>query len=141
MGKNSVLQKSQYLGIWISTANHRLSRKIMFFLLQKYGEDNCFKCRQKIQNIEELTIDHIKPWLNIDPSLFWDLENIAFSHRKCNKVHKTNRKCQIGLFWCQHCRRCLPPENFGSPKDRAGHYKRSYCNPCRYVRKKLGLSY
>lgn len=140
MGKNSVLQKSQFLGMSLGTANQRLSRRILFYLLQKYGEDICFCCKEKIEHIEELTIEHIRPWLNIDTDLFWDLNNISFSHHKCNKVHKTNRKCKIGYYWCQHCRKCLKAQDFGSPKDKAGRF-RSYCNHCRNIRKKSGLSF
>ncbi len=140
MGKNSVLKKSQYLGVSMGTANQRLTRRILFHLLQKHQEDYCFKCKNKIETIEELTIEHIKPWLNKDSNLFWDLNNVSFSHHKCNKVHTTSRKCAVGLFWCQHCRKCMSTESFGSPKDASGR-KRSYCNACRYIRKKAGLSY
>ena len=30
--------------------------------------------------IEDLSIEHKKPWLDEDPRLFWDMGNIAFSH-------------------------------------------------------------
>lgn len=140
MGKNSTLKKSQYLGMSLGTASQRLTRRILFRLLQKNREDYCFKCKNKIETIEELTVEHIKPWLNIEANLFWNLDNIAFSHHKCNIVHTTNRRCKVGFFWCQHCRKCLGAERFGSPKDETGR-KRSYCNSCRYTRKKAGLSY
>ncbi len=141
MGKNSLSQKSDYLGLPISTASYRLYRKIIFGLLKKYNEDKCFVCKESIDNIQELTVEHIKPWLNVDQALFWDLDNISFSHHKCNKVHRTNRKCELGFYWCQNCRQCLTAEKFSSTKDSAGKYKKSYCNLCRNSRKKLGLSY
>ena len=46
------------------------------------NEDICFKCKSKIKIVEELSIEHKLPWEGISIELFWDLDNIAFSHLK-----------------------------------------------------------
>ena len=78
---------SSQLGIHVSTANARLRKMILFRLVVMTGLDNCFVCGAKISAIDELSIEHKQPWLDRDPSLFWDLDNIAFSHRRCNRPH------------------------------------------------------
>lgn len=35
--------------------------------------------------IDTFSIEHKEPWLHNSPELFWDLENITYSHKKCNK--------------------------------------------------------
>lgn len=77
-------RKSEALGMPFGTANNRLRKAILFHLLKTYDLDVCFQCGKKIENIEELSIEHKIPWLNGDATLFWDIENIAFSHLKCN---------------------------------------------------------
>jgi hypothetical protein len=48
--------------------------------------DTCFRCGEIINNIEEFTIDHKESWLlSEDPATpFYSMENIAFSHVRCN---------------------------------------------------------
>lgn len=58
----------------------------MFELAKKCNMDICFRCGQKIELIEDFTIDHKESWLQSDEParLFYDMGNIAFSHAKCN---------------------------------------------------------
>lgn len=70
------------------TACNRLRKRILFKYIEKAGENFCFKCGQKIKTVEELSIEHKIPWEGKFSKLFWDLNNIAFSHRKCNKKEK-----------------------------------------------------
>lgn len=65
------------------TACARLRKSILFHLLKQLGQNICYRCECAIDNIDELTIDHKIGWLD-NPDLFWDLENIAFSHSLCN---------------------------------------------------------
>lgn len=37
---------------------------------------------------DDWSIEHIEPWIGVDPDLFWDLDNITFSHKKCNVVDR-----------------------------------------------------
>lgn len=78
------LPKEIVLGMAWGTAAHRLRKQMMFRLVQKCREDICFRCGNKIESALELSLDHIKDWENVDVVLFWDLDNIAFSHRNCN---------------------------------------------------------
>ena len=74
----------EFLGINKSTAMARLRKMILFELVKKAGMDRCHQCKFLIHDVAELSIEHIKPWLWKDKKLFWDLNNIAFSHLACN---------------------------------------------------------
>jgi len=77
-------KESNQLGMSVGTAHQRLRKMIMFSLVQKCGMDVCHRCGLKIKTLKELSIEHKQSWLDIDPQLFWDIENIAFSHLYCN---------------------------------------------------------
>lgn len=68
------------------TANARLRKAIIFKLLKDAKLNFCFQCSAEIDKIETLSIEHKIPYLDShDPKkLFFDLDNIAFSHLKCN---------------------------------------------------------
>ena len=77
-------RKSAFLGIPHGTACKRLRKMVLFDLLRRHGENVCFKCAGVIEIAEELSIEHKQPWEGISIELFWSLENIAFSHLRCN---------------------------------------------------------
>lgn len=79
-------EKSKQLGINFGTASSRLKKNLMFKLIQKCGEDVCFVCGNKIEFVDDMSVEHKKPWLHEvnAKELFFDLNNIAFSHTKCN---------------------------------------------------------
>ena len=77
-------KKNKQLGMHYSTAQHRLRKRILFMLVKRLKLDSCFQCKNLIVDIDDLSIDHKKPWLDADTRLFWDMGNIAFSHRSCN---------------------------------------------------------
>lgn len=87
-------KKAQQLGMKFGTASNRLRKSVMFMLVQRCGLDVCHRCGEKILNEADLTIEHKQPWLDVDPRLFWDLNNIAFSHHRCNvaDARRPNRK-------------------------------------------------
>lgn len=68
------------------TAMHRLKKIIMFKLAKKAGMDRCHRCKLLITDVAEFSVEHIEPWLWRDVDLFWDIENIAFSHLSCNSA-------------------------------------------------------
>ncbi len=70
----------------VGTATHKLKKIILFNLLQQLNKDYCFRCDNKIEILRELSIEHKQPWLDSDNplKLFFDLNNIAFSHLSCN---------------------------------------------------------
>lgn len=81
-------KKSQFLGMPYGTACGQLRKKILWKLVIKCGEDSCYRCNCKIETIEELSIEHKQPWEGVSKELFWDIDNIAFSHQKCNIPHR-----------------------------------------------------
>ena len=133
----SVKKKSDQLGMPFGTASGRLKKMIMLRLLQRLGEDVCYRCGKKIETYQELSVDHKVDWLDVDPDLFWDLGNISFSHRECNRPGRNmnrfaNREIPEGTSWCRTCKRFRPIDCFGPRKHgstRTG--KRSECNDCR----------
>ena len=70
------------------TARPRLIKMLLFSLVQQVGQDICFQCDKQIKDIKNLSIDHKIPWLNSGKpkELFWDLNNIAYSHTSCNAL-------------------------------------------------------
>ncbi len=82
--KNYSSIRAKQLGMPSGRAEYRLKKMILFHLATKLGLDACFRCGEKIENIDDFTVDHKENWLYGDVKLFWDLENIAFSHKKCN---------------------------------------------------------
>ena len=81
---NTNQRRAEQLGMPFGTACGKLRKKILFALLKKYNENFCYRCSKIIDKIEELSIEHKKQWLDISVDLFWDLDNIAFSHLTCN---------------------------------------------------------
>lgn len=77
-------EKSRQLGMPFGTANAKLRKMILFHLLKKHNENICFQCGKVIETVEELSIEHKKPWLHESTELFWDIADIAFSHLHCN---------------------------------------------------------
>ena len=78
---------AQQLGMPHGTATNRLRKMILFDLLKRHSENTCFKCSQAIECADDLSIEHKQPWEGLSAELFWSLENIAFSHLKCNTPH------------------------------------------------------
>ena len=80
-------RQNRLLGQNTGGAAYVLYRKLLFKMVQELGRDQCHRCGQEIENYESFSIDHIESWrLADDPkAVFFDLENIAFSHRSCNE--------------------------------------------------------
>lgn len=106
-------KKSVQLGMNPSTASGRLLKDILFQLVCETGKDKCFHCGEKITR-ETLSIEHKTPWLDSDDpqGLFFDLDNIAFSHLLCNTkaARKGGGKCGTVAQYkkrgcrCEECR-------------------------------------
>ena len=120
------------------TACGQLRKQVLYMVADKAGMLDCFVCSARIEEPDDLTIEHKAPWLDVDPGLFWDLDNIAFSHRGCNLPHRRggSRKYQEGMANCKICG-VLPIEQFSI---KTNGYPRSYCKPCRAERRVAGLS-
>src|SRR5688500_10956784 len=115
MHGSSNARKSAFLGMPHGTACHRLRKMILLDLLRRYGENVCFKCSKLIETADELSIEHKLPWEGISVELFWDMENIAFSHLRCNKNHRRKggradmrKEGPEGTAWCRNCKTFRP---------------------------------
>lgn len=87
-------KKNEQLGMHASTAQNRLVKDILWKLLIDTEQTACCKCGKPMCR-KTFSIEHIVPWLDsADPvGLFFDLENISFSHLRCNlaDARKTNK--------------------------------------------------
>tara|TARA_R110002051_G_C8683647_1_gene492127 strand:- start:670 stop:1053 length:384 start_codon:yes stop_codon:yes gene_type:complete len=83
---NSKKIKKDQLGMDPSTASNRLKKELMYNLALRLDMHWCFQCAAKIESSKDLSVEHKTPWLHSeDPvGLFFDIENIAFSHKSCN---------------------------------------------------------
>lgn len=77
-----------------STAANRLKKNILFSFAKRLDLNWCYQCGAEITDIQKFTIEHKKPWLDSDDpeDLFFDLDNIAFSHASCNYAASRARK-------------------------------------------------
>lgn len=115
-------KKFEQLGMPYGTACNRLRKMVLFNLLIKHGENMCYRCGRSIEDVKDLSIEHKKHWLDRDVALFWDLDNIAFSHLSCNSKHKRPMKKKIGRLHgilkyksescrCETCKEAKRAEN------------------------------
>ena len=77
-------KKLEQLGLPIGPATHRLRKLLLFHLARALQLNHCHRCRQAIHSPDDLGIDHKEPWLDVSVERFWDLGNVAFSHKLCN---------------------------------------------------------
>lgn len=84
--------RAELLGEPFGTATAKLRKAIMFQLVQETNKDVCFRCGEKIKTIEDLSIEHKKSWARAEnpKETFFDLNNITFSHLKCNVDARDN---------------------------------------------------
>jgi HNH endonuclease len=143
MSKTSNIVKASQLGMPLGTATSRLRKMLLFKFAKKLGEDVCFKCKLKIEDINEFSIEHKQPWLHVSKELFWDLDNIAFSHLKCNLpdrwYHKSphfKASCPrierpAGMNWCNRHKKFLPVEQFSKNSWHWSGYH-TLCKECQH---------
>ncbi len=77
-------KKLAQLVVPIGTATHRLRKLLLFHLACELKLNYCHRCLQTIGSPDDLGIDHKEPWLDASIERFWDLGNVAFSHKLCN---------------------------------------------------------
>ncbi len=128
-------KKKEQLGMNPSTASHRLIKDILWSLIIKTQQDMCCKCNQPMTR-ETFSVEHLVPWLDSsDPvGLYFDLENISFSHLTCNisEARKPEAVCGTYSRYNKHGCRCEPCKDAAS-KHKAKYYtKESRRN--RYLR-------
>ena len=96
---NSNQKKAFQLGMPHGTAHNRLRKEIIFSLIKRLKENFCFQCGAEITTLRELSIEHKIPYLDSeDPKkLFFDLDNIAYSHLSCNVAAARSKEPTHGL--------------------------------------------
>ena len=105
--------KSKQLGMPYGTASQRLKKMIMFKLVKELKRDFCYRCGERIEHFKEISVDHKKSWLHKSNELFWDLDNISFSHLSCNSansassrnIHPSYASYSVGCR-CKACTMC-----------------------------------
>lgn len=135
--KSRAQKQAELLGQSFGSANFRLRKNIIFSLLEKHAENRCHVCGLWIDTVDEMTVEHIQPWENRSAELFWDLDNIAFSHVKCNKPHSykgSDRRILSpkGQSWCPACQEHKDKSLFGLHGSRHDGTQ-TYCKECRKV--------
>lgn len=153
MSKYSNEKKQDQLGMPFGTASAKLRKAILFALLKELGKNICFQCKKEIENIDELSIEHIIPWIDSEnpKELFFDMENIAFSHLSCNvkavrkeylqesgkKMSKSNIiLCPDGMARCSYCKEFKSKDDFVKNKTHYNGLDRE-CKACKKKRRKL----
>ncbi len=144
--KTSGARKSAFLGMPHGTAAARLRKMILFDLLQRHGENICFRCSERIETVSELSVEHKQPWEGISVELFWSLDNIAFSHLRCNVPHRYAgggaRRRKVGpegTAWCRRCKAFLAVEWFSRHQGRWNGLQ-AWCDDCMRHRVRLKSS-
>jgi len=118
--KSRAKNLASFLGMSHGAANNRLRKSLLFKYVKLAGEDVCFRCNKQINSLEEFSIEHKLPWENKEASLFWDLDNIAFSHLTCNcgAAFKPGKMIPVdGESWCTNCKKFHPVDEFSKATD------------------------
>lgn len=124
MLESSSKRKSQALGMPYGKAVHRLRKLVLFRVIKQAGLDVCFRCRKRIENADDVSIEHTVSWQTArhPKTIFFDIDRIAFSHLKCNvgAARRESTHCLRGheytpenTYWfpgsgaraCRQCRR------------------------------------
>jgi len=133
-------KKRQQLGLAIGTASHRLRKLVLFHVVRETGRNQCYRCGKIIEAADDLTLDHKKAWLDESVALFWDIENIAFAHARCNSISRRStaglkfgpsRLRKIGppgTAWCTGHRQFRPTEFHRNRRRWSG--VQSFCKTC-----------
>lgn len=130
--KNKHQRRAEQLGMSYGNASSKLRKQLLFRYVVDAGDNLCFGCGQEITNIDDLSVEHIQPWENRNVDLFWDLDNIAFSHIKCNKPHayRSRDKNEQGQLRCTKCKEYKDEQEFSLRSSRPTQ-KHSHCKSCR----------
>lgn len=101
------MKKQEQLGINPGTASNRLVKDILFKFVTDAGHV-CFRCGLPMTR-QNFSIEHKIAWLDsADPvGLYFDLNNIAYSHLKCNVEaarSKPAAKCGTASGYAKGCR-------------------------------------
>lgn len=124
MSESPMAKRSRMLGMSYGKATNRLRKMVLFHVLKQVGLNLCFRCGERIESTDELSLEHTVPWQTArhPKTVFFDVDRVAFSHLKCNsgsfnreKTHclhgheytaaNTFRRPGDGYRECRQCRR------------------------------------
>ena len=105
-------KKKMQLGMNPSTASGRLVKDILWSLITETNKNICYKCNE-VMCRKTFSVEHKEPWLDsLDPlKLYFDLDNIAFTHLRCNIKDSRRRppsKCGTPTQYNKYGCRCEP---------------------------------
>lgn len=110
MSLKQTIKKKNQLGESHGTAQHRLLKDVLWMLILETGKNKCFCCGKEMTR-ETFSIEHKIPWLDSENpiELFFNLDNIAFSHFICNirGARRKQAKCGTTSKYKKGCR-CEP---------------------------------
>lgn len=117
-----IMKKQKQLGMNPSTASSRLIKDILFKFINDLNLNTCFHCNTAMSR-ENFSIEHKTPWLDstTPKQLFFDLDNISFSHLSCNVSHSRKPHKGISNPVC------------GTPY---AYQKGCRCDPCKLAKQK-----
>lgn len=118
-------EKNEQLGMNPSTASAKLLKDILFSLILETNKNYCFHCGIKLTR-ETFSIEHKVPWLHSEnpKELFFNLNNISFSHLECNVKakrsggNKLRKSREDNEAWCGKCKSFLDKSEFYSSTTR-----------------------
>jgi len=81
-------RESELFGMSVGAANNKLRKQIMFDLAKRLNLHFCYRCGHEIVHVDQFSVEHMNAWrIASDPVVaFFDLNNIAFSHLRCNSA-------------------------------------------------------
>lgn len=131
---------AEQLGMSHGAANNKLRKAILYSYVKRLREHFCYKCGAEIESSDDFSVEHKQPWEGRDSALFWELDNIAFSHLRCNRPHVNrggeNKKVgPEGTAWCSSCKIFKNVSNFAKQSDRWNGYH-GHCRSCATINKR-----
>lgn len=78
-------KKTIQLGMNPSTASGRLVKDLLWNFITTTGSNTCHHCGKPMTR-DNFSIEHKVPWLDSESpvELYFDIENIGYSHLRCN---------------------------------------------------------
>lgn len=128
-------KSADQLGMDWAKARYKLSKMLLFKMAHEAGYGDCFQCGRLIDDIDTFSVDHKQPWRDVDAALFWDLNNIAFSHLSCNSRAAKRGGEPIPPIgdnekYCGRCKNVKQMTDFPPAASR----RDSYCTACQTER-------
>lgn len=93
------LKNKEVLGTSMSNATMRLLRSLVFDYICRMHDNYCYRCKLPMTR-QDFSIEHIKEWRGAEngQELFFDIDNISYSHLKCNTEARRFRAWNKGII-------------------------------------------